>query len=91
MNQGTGNGIRLVGYQKHDNRRTSETLKPVANIDEYLDALSAPTEESKMRKAIAVMCSQVCYEICNDECPLKPWKPDNVKPEKGVDYERSIV
>ena len=80
MNQGTGNGLRLVGYQKHDNRRTSETLKPVANIDEYLDALSAPTEESKMRKAIAIMCSRLCkgeYDKCN-ECPLQSWKPDNV-------------
>jgi len=59
----------------------SETLKPAASIDEYLEALSAPTEEEKMRRAIADMCSQVCqggyggYDLC-DECPLKPWRPD---------------
>ena len=81
MNQGTGNGIRLVGYQKHDNRRTSETLKPVANIDEYLDALSAPTEESKMRKAIAEFCNNHCgpIECMHVKCSLHPWKPEGTK------------
>jgi len=58
-----------------------ETLKPAASIDEYLEALSAPTEEEKMRRAIADMCSQcgggiLWDESVCDECPLKPWRPD---------------
>ena len=71
----------------------SEILKPAANIDEYLDALSAPTEEAKMRKAIAEFCHNHCgpIECMHVNCSLHPWKPGYGNPEKGVDNERPIV